>query len=212
MMVPSCCAKAVRARVVRSGCTANTMEAAITKPASVVRSPSPRGTSTCGGSDGAVPLGGVIFDQAGNLYGTTSTGGIDGAACSTGCGTVFKLAPSSGAWTESVLYEFAGANGDGGLPQAGVVFDPAGNLVQSWGGPGSGYEWPDNEHGMFVDYKDNVWVGGNSDKDTNILKFTKTGQAVLPFVVTQNKPDGKVDLVWPKEARTGEPVAPMPKG
>lgn len=81
-----------------------------------------------GSSDGAVPLGGVIFDQAGNLYGTTSSGGIDGAACSTGCGTVFKLTPNSGAWTESVLYEFAGANGDGGSPQAGVVFDQAGNL------------------------------------------------------------------------------------
>jgi branched-chain amino acid transport system substrate-binding protein len=43
-----------------------------------------------------------------------------------------------------------------------------------------------------------------------VLFFTKTGQADLPFVVTQNKPGGKVDLVWPKEAKTGEPVAPIP--
>lgn len=43
-----------------------------------------------------------------------------------------------------------------------------------------------------------------------VLYFTKTGQADLPFVVTQNKPGGKVDLVWPKDARTGEPVAPIP--
>ena len=43
-----------------------------------------------------------------------------------------------------------------------------------------------------------------------VLYFTKTGQADLPFVVTQNKPGGKVDLVWPKEARTGEAVAPIP--
>jgi uncharacterized repeat protein (TIGR03803 family) len=85
-----------------------------------------------GGTDGALPLGGAIFDQAGNLYGTTSSGGIDGAACSSGCGTVFKLTPSSGgAWTESVLYEFAGANGDGGLPVAGLIFDNAGNLYGS---------------------------------------------------------------------------------
>jgi hypothetical protein len=57
-----------------------------------------------------------------------------------------------------------------------MEFDQAGNLVQGWGGPGAGYEWPDNEHGIFIDYKENVWVGGNSDKDTNILKFTKTGK------------------------------------
>jgi len=43
-----------------------------------------------------------------------------------------------------------------------------------------------------------------------VLFFTKTGQADLPFVVTQNKPGGKVDLVWPKDSRTGEPVAPIP--
>jgi DNA-binding beta-propeller fold protein YncE len=60
-----------------------------------------------------------------------------------------------------------------------LEFDPAGNLLQSWGGPGAGYEWPDNEHGMFVDYKDNVWIGGNSEKDTNILKFTQTGKFLL---------------------------------
>jgi len=47
----------------------------------------------------------------------------------------------------------------------------AGNLIQGWGGPGQGYEWPDNLHGMFVDYKDNVWIGGNGMNDTNILKF-----------------------------------------
>jgi branched-chain amino acid transport system substrate-binding protein len=43
-----------------------------------------------------------------------------------------------------------------------------------------------------------------------VLYFTKTGQADLPFVVTQNKPAGKVDLVWPQKDRTGEPVAPIP--
>jgi branched-chain amino acid transport system substrate-binding protein len=51
--------------------------------------------------------------------------------------------------------------------------------------------------------KDSIVPGG-------VLFFTKTGQADLPFVVTQNKPGGKVDLVWPKEAKTGEPVAPIP--
>jgi DNA-binding beta-propeller fold protein YncE len=60
-----------------------------------------------------------------------------------------------------------------------MEFDAAGNLIQSWGGPGPGYDWPDNEHGMFVDYKENVWVGGNSEKDTNILKFTRNGKFLL---------------------------------
>src|ERR1700683_1982087 len=53
------------------------------------------------------------------------------------------------------------------------------NLIQAWGGPSAEYEWPDNEHGMFVDYKDNVWIGGNGEKDTNILKFSKTGKFLL---------------------------------
>ena len=60
-----------------------------------------------------------------------------------------------------------------------LEFDSAGNLIQGWGGPGAGYEWPDNEHGMFIDYKENVWIGGNSQKDTNILKFTKSGKFLL---------------------------------
>ncbi len=60
-----------------------------------------------------------------------------------------------------------------------LKFDAAGNLIQSWGGPKSGYEWPDTEHGIFVDYKDNVWISGNGAKDTNILKFTKNGKFLL---------------------------------
>jgi len=60
-----------------------------------------------------------------------------------------------------------------------LEFDAAGTFVQGWGGPGTGYEWPDNEHGIFVDYKENVWVGGNGMKDTNILKFTKDGKFLL---------------------------------
>jgi len=54
-----------------------------------------------------------------------------------------------------------------------------------------------------VEIKDSILPGG-------VLKFTSTGQAVLPFVVTQNKPGDKVDIVWPREAKTGDPVAPVP--
>jgi branched-chain amino acid transport system substrate-binding protein len=55
-----------------------------------------------------------------------------------------------------------------------------------------------------LELKDSILPGG-------VLKYSKTGQALLPFVVTQNKPNGKLDLVWPKEAKTGEAVAPIPR-
>ena len=77
--------------------------------------------------------------------------------------------------------KYAAANkGDCCIPAPAVMeFDQAGNVVQSWGGPGAGYDWPDSEHGIFIDYKDNVWIAGNGDKDTNILKFTKTGKFLM---------------------------------
>ena len=77
-------------------------------------------------SDGETPLGTLIFDQAGNLYGTTFNGGS--TICLSGCGTVFKLTHNSdGTWTESVLYSF-GVPPDGGEVEAGLVFDGSGNL------------------------------------------------------------------------------------
>jgi DNA-binding beta-propeller fold protein YncE len=62
-----------------------------------------------------------------------------------------------------------------------LEFDPAGNLVSSWGGPGSGYEWPDLEHGIHVDHDDNVWLGGGGEKDAQILKFTRDGKFLRQF-------------------------------
>jgi branched-chain amino acid transport system substrate-binding protein len=55
-----------------------------------------------------------------------------------------------------------------------------------------------------VELKDSILPGG-------VLKFSSSGQAILPFVVTQNKPDNKVDIVWPVTSKTGDPVAPIPK-
>jgi uncharacterized repeat protein (TIGR03803 family) len=96
--------------------------------------------SFTGGSDGASPaFGNLIFDQAGNIYGTTQYGG--GTGCQRqGCGVVFKLAPSSGGqWTESVLHSF-GSGSDGQQPLSGVIFDVAGNLygTTSQGGSNQG--------------------------------------------------------------------------
>ncbi len=82
--------------------------------------------------DGVGPVGDLILDNAGNLYGVTQYGGNYGVSCGTnGCGTVFELSPpmsQSGAWTETVLYEFQGPFSDGTGPLAGLVLDTAGNL------------------------------------------------------------------------------------
>ena len=59
-----------------------------------------------------------------------------------------------------------------------LEFDQAGNFIQGWGGPGDGYDWPVSEHGIFVDYKGYVWIGG-SGNDDQVLKFTKNGKFVL---------------------------------
>ena len=75
-----------------------------------------------GGNDGSAPIAGLIFDAAGNLYGTTEYGGASNY------GTVFKLTPNAvGSWTKSVLYSFKDGS-DGGWPAAGLIFDAAGNL------------------------------------------------------------------------------------
>ena len=70
--------------------------------------------------------------------------------------------------------------GDCCYPAPAVLeFDLDGNLVSSFGGPGAGYEWPDSEHGIFIDHKDNVWIGANGAKDSEILKFTRQGKFLL---------------------------------
>jgi uncharacterized repeat protein (TIGR03803 family) len=82
--------------------------------------------------DGAYPGSALLFDRAGNLYGTTVGGGKSFVCGSTGCGTVFKLLPQSGGgWTETVLYSFCSLSGctDGEEPGTGpLAMDSAGNL------------------------------------------------------------------------------------
>lgn len=72
-----------------------------------------------------------------------------------------------------------------------LEFDSAGNLVGHWGGPGNGYDWPESNHGITVDYKGNVWIGGNGRgtpakpgtfdpfTDNQLLKFTKSGKFLM---------------------------------
>ena len=57
-----------------------------------------------------------------------------------------------------------------------LEFDQTGTLVHSWGGPGPVYDWPQTEHGVFVDHKDVVWLAGSGAKDAQLLKFTREGK------------------------------------
>jgi DNA-binding beta-propeller fold protein YncE len=66
------------------------------------------------------------------------------------------------------------------IPAPSVLeFAPTGKFLQAWGGPGQGYEWPNTEHGIFVDSKDNVWLSGSAKDDNQILKFTNKGKFLL---------------------------------
>ena len=62
-----------------------------------------------------------------------------------------------------------------------LVFDPEGNLVDSWGGPSDDYVWPASNHGITVDHMDNVWIGGNGPNDTHVLKFSRTGEFLASY-------------------------------
>jgi len=57
-----------------------------------------------------------------------------------------------------------------------LVFDTDGNLLKSWGGNGNGYDWPDSEHGIFVQRDGTVWIGGNGPTSRQVLKFTNDGK------------------------------------
>jgi uncharacterized repeat protein (TIGR03803 family) len=106
-----------------------------------------------GGKDGGVPQAGLIFDQAGNLYGTTFRDGAHNG------GTVFELKPNTnGSWSETVLYSFCALDDcyDGSAPEAGLIFDQAGSLygTTSYGGTG-------NNHGTVfkvTPHQDGSWT------------------------------------------------------
>lgn len=101
-----------------------------------------------GSNDGAFPNDPVVFDQAGDLYGTTFEGGIYSTDCDYSndwCGTVFELSPSNGGWTESLPYIFNPSGSAGQSPEAGLAIDAAGNLygtalVGGMNGEGTVYE------------------------------------------------------------------------
>jgi uncharacterized repeat protein (TIGR03803 family) len=89
-----------------------------------------------GGLEGASPYAGVVFDQLGNLYGTTWGGGNGPCGFQSGCGTVFQLTPSAVAWKENVLYDFQNGS-DGADPAGGLIVDASGNLYGATNDGGS---------------------------------------------------------------------------
>ena len=138
-----------------------------------------------GHGGGAIPFGTLVFDPAGNLYGTTQDGGIQNN------GIVFKLSPTlSGPWTETVLHSFTGGPTDGSAPEAGVTFDSAGNLYgTTYGGGtfeyGTVFKLSPNGDGSwsesFVHYFDSVPPDGYSvnsvivDASGNLYTTTAEG-------------------------------------
>jgi uncharacterized repeat protein (TIGR03803 family) len=130
-------------------------------------------SGTC--SDGGQPYGGLIFDAAGNLYGTAVVGANSAGNCNT-CGVVYELTPQAGgSWTESVLYAFTGGN-DGSNPNASLIFDPAGNLygTTAFGGAGSCRDGVELGCGVVFELTPN---GGGSWKENVLYSFAGTDGA-----------------------------------
>ncbi|MFZ9898749.1 MAG: hypothetical protein ACO3F5_04840 [Gemmatimonadaceae bacterium] len=78
-----------------------------------------------------------------------------------------------------------------------LEFDPEGNLVNAWGGPGEGYTWPGSNHGISIDPMGNVWIGGNGSRDSvnaadsHILKFTRDGRFLQQIGVPGRATDSR---------------------
>jgi uncharacterized repeat protein (TIGR03803 family) len=130
-----------------------------------------------GGSDGVLPRAGVLIGPTGILYGTTQYGGSGPCFVAfAGCGTVFSLTPpavSGEAWTENVLYEFAGGPSDGAEPLSGVVF----------GGPGVLYGTTSN--GGLNNYNGTVYSltapSGSGAWTETVLHYFTGGDGATPW-------------------------------
>jgi uncharacterized repeat protein (TIGR03803 family) len=166
-----------------------------------------------GNGDGRYPHGSLVFDDAGNLYGTTDNGGIY-CGLFQGCGTVFELTPTQGGgWTESVLHSFDNNGTDGINPVAGLIFDAAGNLYGTTfaGGtygngtvfemsPGQGGGWTETVLHSFGPVPDGQqsWAGLIFDAPGNLYGTTRTGGTYslgTVFELTPNQSGGWTETV-----------------
>lgn len=161
-----------------------------------------------GTSDGANPLGGLVFDKAGNLYGSANSGGS--RQCGSGCGGVFELSPQAGGgWQERMLYFFQ--NGaDGAIPDALLIIDPSGNLYgatqvggsESCGtvfelSPGTGGTWNQQTLHEFAG-SDGCEPFLNMVRDSagNIYGITEAGGAKSRGTIFEINPAGAEQVVF----------------
>jgi uncharacterized repeat protein (TIGR03803 family) len=161
-----------------------------------------------GGTDGGFPQGGVIADSAGNLYGTTTSDGVDHS------GVVYELSPGAGPGkqTQTTLYAFTGGN-DGGNPQAGLVADAKGNLygtTYAGGADGDGvvFELSPPKKGATAWTETVLWTftGGNDgslptcalilDSEGNIYGTTDEGGTGVVGTVFELSPPPKGSKTW----------------
>ncbi|MGH6878073.1 MAG: choice-of-anchor tandem repeat GloVer-containing protein [Rhizomicrobium sp.] len=162
-----------------------------------------------GGSDGGDPVGGLLADAAGNLYGTTELGGADSA------GAVFMLAPDG---TETVLYPFTGA-ADGAYPLAGLIADSAGNLYGTTSRGGAD-DWgtvfkvaPDGTETVLYSFTDKgdggfPAAGLIADKAGNFYGTTKGGGKSGIGTVFELAPDGTETVLHSFDRKTGDGAYP----
>ncbi|HEY3636671.1 MAG TPA: choice-of-anchor tandem repeat GloVer-containing protein [Rhizomicrobium sp.] len=158
-----------------------------------------------GGNDGIFPTGGLLFDKAGNLYGTTELGGGEGGCHdgnNSGCGTVFELAPNG---NETVLYRFTGGQ-DGSGPAGTLIADKKGNLfgTTQWGGSSYGVVFKVAPNGTetvlhtFAAGSDGAFpVGGLvADKKGNLYGVTSAGGSADDGVAFEVTTAGKEKILY----------------
>lgn len=157
-----------------------------------------------GGADGEYPFAGLVMDSAGNLYGTTFSGGSSSIDCSGGCGTIFETSPNGdGTWKTAVIHNFDGVAGQ--WPCAGLILDGAGNLYGTTGAGGSHgfgvvFETSPNDSGGWTttilhnfggsDDGQNPKAGLAFDAAGNLYGTTTGGGIAFLGVVFEMKPNG----------------------
>ena len=89
-----------------------------------------------------------------------------------------------------------------------IEFDPEGNVVNAWGGPGAGYSWPDSNHGLEIAPNGNIWIGGNGGADSHILEFTSRGDFVREIGIPGEPVDSNSTTHFNKVAEIAiDPIA-----
>lgn len=166
--------------------------------------------------EGRLPQNGVIFDKAGNLYGTTAWGG-GSSVCSNGCGTVFELSIVGALWTERALYAFQG-NGDGNIPASGLIFDSLGALYGTTGGttglnfgnvfkltPHQGGAWSESVVYTFQGAQGDAYYPGSgvTFKGKDLYGTTQEGGSALCSYGSQSVGCGTIFKLTPPKTGTG---------